>query len=134
MTPPLNKQRKFAFRLKYSTTTTKNKETLHFFDRFIYKVLRIQNNYCEDIKVIILRNINSTLLIRYISLKKLQFRILSKKKEEIKTFSKLLLFPLRLYDQELDCYCVFVQNELEYYNSSRIPNIKRRFSSKKVYN
>jgi len=35
MTPPLNKQRKFAFRLKYSTTTTKNKETLHFF-RSIY--------------------------------------------------------------------------------------------------
>ena len=41
MTPPLNKQRKFAFRLKYSTTTAKNKETSHSFDRFIYKVLRI---------------------------------------------------------------------------------------------
>jgi len=67
MTPPLNKQRKFAFKLKFSTTTTKNKETWHFFERFIYKVLRIKSNFCEDIKVIILRNINSTLLIRCIS-------------------------------------------------------------------
>jgi hypothetical protein len=32
-------QRMFAFKLKYSTTTTKNKETLHFFDQFIYSLL-----------------------------------------------------------------------------------------------
>ncbi len=36
MKPPRPTQRKFAFKLSYSTTTTKNKETLHFFDRFIY--------------------------------------------------------------------------------------------------
>jgi hypothetical protein len=36
MKPPRPTQRKFAFKLSYSTTTTKNKETLHFFDRFIF--------------------------------------------------------------------------------------------------
>jgi hypothetical protein len=29
MKPPRQTQRKFAFKLSYSTTTTKNKETLH---------------------------------------------------------------------------------------------------------
>jgi len=36
MKPPRPTQRKFAFKLSNSTTTTKNRETLHFFDRFIY--------------------------------------------------------------------------------------------------
>jgi len=35
MKPPRPTQRKFAFKLSYSTTTIKNKETLHIFDRFI---------------------------------------------------------------------------------------------------
>jgi len=39
MKPPGPTQTKFAFKLSYSTTTTKNKETLHFFDRFIYYLL-----------------------------------------------------------------------------------------------
>ncbi len=36
MKPP---QRKFAFKPSYITTTTKNKEILHFSDRFIYLLL-----------------------------------------------------------------------------------------------
>jgi hypothetical protein len=36
MKPPRPMQRKFAFKLSYRTTTTKNKETLHSFDRIIY--------------------------------------------------------------------------------------------------
>jgi len=36
MKPPRPTQRKFFSKLSYSTTTTKNKETLHFFDRSIY--------------------------------------------------------------------------------------------------
>ena len=35
MKPPRQTQRKFAFKLSYSTTTTKNKEALYFF-RTIY--------------------------------------------------------------------------------------------------
>ena len=35
--PPRPTQIKFAFKLSYSTT--KNKETWHFFDRFIYSLL-----------------------------------------------------------------------------------------------
>jgi len=31
MKPPRQTQRKFAFELSYSTTTTKNKENLYFF-------------------------------------------------------------------------------------------------------
>jgi hypothetical protein len=38
MKPPRPTHRKFAFKLCYSTTKTKNKETLHFFDRFIYSL------------------------------------------------------------------------------------------------
>ena len=36
MKPPRQTQRNFAFKLSYSTTTNKNKENLHFFDRFIF--------------------------------------------------------------------------------------------------
>jgi hypothetical protein len=39
MKPPRPTQRKFAFKLSYSNATTKNKETFHFFDRFIYYLL-----------------------------------------------------------------------------------------------
>jgi hypothetical protein len=39
MKPPRPTPRKFAFKLSYSTTITKSKETLHFFDRFIYYLL-----------------------------------------------------------------------------------------------